>query len=98
MIFMGRTITQKILAAHTDEKEVYPGNFIMVKADKCLANDITAPIAIKEFRKIVNGTNRGVFDRDKVILVLDHFVPNKDIKSAEQSKFVREFANHGEQT
>ncbi len=93
---MGRTITQKILAAHTDEKEVCPGDFIMVRADKCLANDITAPIAINEFRKIVKGTNRGVYDRDKIILVLDHFTPNKDIKSAEQSKFVREFAKQQE--
>ncbi|MHA1727649.1 MAG: 3-isopropylmalate dehydratase large subunit [Promethearchaeota archaeon] len=90
---MGQTISEKILAAHTDDKkDVYPGEFILVKVDKCLANDITAPIAINEFRKIVEGTENGVYDTHRIILVLDHFVPNKDIKSAEQSKFVRDFA------
>ena len=77
---MGHTITEKILASHTEEKEVFPGDFILAKIDKCLANDITAPIAIREFRKIVEGTNRSVYDKDKIILVLDHFTPNKDIK------------------
>ena len=84
------TLAEKILAAHTDRKSVSPGEFINVRADVVLSNDITAPIAIKEFRKI--GVKK-VFDPSKVIMVADHFVPNKDIISAEQTKFVRDFAN-----
>ena len=83
------TLVEKILAAHTDQKEVSPGEFINVRVDLILANDITAPIAIREFQRI--GVDR-VFDPKKVVMVPDHFVPNKDIASAEQAKLMREFA------
>lgn len=86
---MGMTIAQKILANHAGLDTVMPGELINAKVDMVLGNDITAPVAIKEFRKI--GVNR-VFDRDRIALVPDHFTPNKDIKSAEQSKMLREFA------
>ncbi|HLE17174.1 MAG TPA: 3-isopropylmalate dehydratase large subunit [Syntrophales bacterium] len=86
---MGMTITEKILCAHTDHKEVCPGMLINAKVDIALGNDITAPIAIAEFRK--TGAVK-VFDKDKVVLVPDHFTPNKDISSAEQSKILRDFA------
>ena len=86
---MGMTITEKILAAHAGAKEVRPGELINAKVDIALGNDITAPIAIKEFRK---AGARKVFDRKKVVLVPDHFTPNKDIDAAEQCKFLREFA------
>ena len=82
------TLTEKILAAHTDKKKVSPGEFINVRVDLILANDITAPIAIKEFRRI--GLNK-VFDSNKIVMVPDHFVPNKDIASAEQVKLMRDF-------
>ena len=84
------TLAEKILAAHTDRKDIVPGEFVNVRADMVLANDITAPIAIKEFRRI--GVNK-VFDPKKIVMVADHFVPNKDIISAEQTKFMREFAH-----
>jgi len=83
------TLAEKILAAHTDKKTVSPGEFINVRVDLVLSNDITAPIAIKEFRRI--GVDR-VFDPQKVVMVPDHFVPNKDILSAEQAKLMRKFA------
>jgi 3-isopropylmalate/(R)-2-methylmalate dehydratase large subunit len=83
------TITEKILCQHTDLKEVHPGMLINAKVDIALGNDITAPIAIKEFRK-AGGVR--VFDRDKVVLVPDHFTPNKDINSAQQCKLIRKFA------
>jgi 3-isopropylmalate/(R)-2-methylmalate dehydratase large subunit len=83
------TLAEKILAAHVDEREVSPGEFVNVRVDLILANDITAPIAIKEFQRI--GVGR-VFDPQKVVMVPDHFVPNKDIASAEQAKLMREFA------
>jgi len=83
------TITEKILAAHAGLKEVSPGELINAKVDIALGNDITAPIAISEFRKA--GAKK-VFDREKVVLVPDHFTPNKDIKAAAQCKIVREFA------
>ena len=86
---MGMTITEKILCAHTDLKEVHPGMLINARVDIALGNDITAPIAIAEFRK--TGASH-VFDKDKVVLVPDHFTPNKDISSAEQSKILRDFA------
>jgi len=88
---MGRamTITEKILAAHAGKEQVEPGELINARVDLVLGNDITAPVAIKEFEKI--GVDQ-VFDRDAVALVPDHFTPNKDIKSAEQAKKVREFA------
>jgi 3-isopropylmalate/(R)-2-methylmalate dehydratase large subunit len=82
-------LAEKILAAHTDKKEVSPGEFINVRVDMILSNDITAPIAIREFRRI--GVER-VFDPSKIVMVPDHFVPNKDIPSAEQAKLMREFA------
>lgn len=86
---MEMTITEKILCAHTDLKEVHPGMLINARVDIALGNDITAPIAIAEFRK--TGASQ-VFDKDKVVLVPDHFTPNKDISSAEQSKILRDFA------
>jgi len=76
---MGMTITEKILARHADKDEVKPGELINARIDIALSNDITAPIAIELFKK--SGAKK-VFDREKVVLVLDHFVPNKDIKSA----------------
>jgi len=85
---MGMTMAQKILAAHAGVELVEPGQFVDVKVDVVLANDITAPIAIREFTRI--GVE-GVFDRDKVIMVPDHFAPNRDIKSAEQCKVLRDF-------
>ena len=86
---MGNTITEKILMAHTGQKEITAGQLINAKVDIALGNDITAPIAIKEFRK---AQGKKVFDKDKIALVLDHFTPNKDISSAQQCKFIREFA------
>jgi 3-isopropylmalate/(R)-2-methylmalate dehydratase large subunit len=86
---MGMTITEKILAAHAGKKTVAPGELISSKLDMVLGNDITAPVAIKEFRKI--GAEK-VFDKERIALVPDHFTPNKDIKSAEQVKMLLEFA------
>jgi 3-isopropylmalate/(R)-2-methylmalate dehydratase large subunit len=83
------TLAEKILAAHAGKEKVDPGELINVSADLVLANDVTAPIAIKEFQRI--GVKR-VFDPQKVVMVPDHFVPNKDILSAEQTKLMREFA------
>jgi 3-isopropylmalate/(R)-2-methylmalate dehydratase large subunit len=92
---MGMTITEKILAAHAGVERVEPGQLIDAKLDLVLANDITAPIAIREFEKI--GVDR-VFDRERVVLVADHYAPNKDIKAAEQCKQVRDFARTREVT
>ena len=90
---MSQTITEKILAAHCGKKNVHPGEFIEADADIVLGNDITAPPAIKEFEKIGVKT---VFNKEKIMLVPDHFTPNKDIKSAQQVKMMREFAKkHG---
>ncbi|MCJ7521089.1 MAG: 3-isopropylmalate dehydratase large subunit, partial [Dehalococcoidia bacterium] len=86
---MQMTLAEKILAAHCGKERVSPGELISVRVDLVLANDITAPLAIKEFRRI--GVDR-VFDPQKVVMVPDHFVPNKDIASAEQAKMMREFA------
>jgi len=86
---MGMTIGEKILAVHAGKDKVSPGEFIEAKVDIALANDITAPLAIKEFE--ASGAKK-VFDKEKVVLVPDHFVPNKDIKSAIQSKMLRDFA------
>ena len=86
---MGMTMTQKILAAHAGLDSVAPGQLIKAKLDIVLGNDITTPVAVNEFKKA--GFD-GVFDKDKIAIVLDHFVPNKDIKAAEQSKQCREFA------
>jgi 3-isopropylmalate/(R)-2-methylmalate dehydratase large subunit len=87
---VGNTITEKILMAHASLKKISTGQLINAKVDIALGNDITAPIAIKEFKK---AQGKKVFDKNKVVLVLDHFTPNKDISSAQQCKFVREFAN-----
>lgn len=90
---MGMTMTQKILAAHAGLDTVHPGQLIEATLDLVLGNDITSPVAIDAFRKA--GVQQ-VFDKEKIALVLDHFVPNKDIKSAEQCRQVRCFAKeHG---
>lgn len=86
---MGMTMTQKILAAHAGLDTVVAGQLINAKLDLVLGNDITTPVAVNEFKKA--GFDH-VFDRERVAIVLDHFVPNKDIKAAEQSKQCREFA------
>ena len=96
---MSHTLTEKILAHHLangqgagslrPEREVWPGDLVEVRVDVVLANDITAPIAIREFNEL--GVDR-VFDVERVVLVADHFVPNKDVKSAEQCRAMREFA------
>ena len=86
---MGMTMTQKILAAHAGLDKVEAGQLISAKLDIVLGNDITTPVAVNEFKK--SGFD-SVFDKDRVAIVLDHFVPNKDIKAAEQSKTCREFA------
>ncbi|HKM03693.1 MAG TPA: 3-isopropylmalate dehydratase large subunit [Lachnospiraceae bacterium] len=86
---MGMTMTQKILAAHAGLEKVEVGQLIEANLDLVLGNDITSPVAIKELEKMnVNG----IFDKDKIALIPDHFVPNKDIKSAEHCKCMREFA------
>ena len=82
-------MSQKILAAHAGLSEVKPGQLIEADLDLVLGNDITSPVAIKEMEKF---NTKSVFDKDKIALVPDHFVPNKDIKSAENCKCVREFA------
>ncbi|MCR5647781.1 MAG: 3-isopropylmalate dehydratase large subunit [Acholeplasmatales bacterium] len=87
---MGMTMSQKILAAHAGLDYVEAGQLIEANLDLVHGNDITTPVAIKEFNKI--GVDK-VFDKDKVVIVPDHFTPNKDIKSAEQCKFIREFAH-----
>ncbi|MBQ8247452.1 MAG: 3-isopropylmalate dehydratase large subunit [Lachnospiraceae bacterium] len=86
---MGMTMTQKILAHHAGLEAVTAGQLINAKLDIVLGNDITTPVAVNEFKKA--GFDR-IFDKDRVAIVLDHFVPNKDIKAAEQSKTCREFA------
>ncbi len=86
---MGMTITEKILAAHAGKKEVKPGEFIEANLDLLLANDITAPLAIKEFKRL--GADK-VFDREKIALVPDHFTPNRDARAAEQCRLLRDFA------
>ncbi len=86
---MGMTMTQKILAAHAGLDKVEVGQLISAKLDIVLGNDITTPVAVNEFTKA--GFDK-VFDKDKIAIVLDHFVPNKDIKAAEQSKQCRQFA------
>lgn len=87
------TITEKILANHAGKKEVHPGELINAGVDLILANDITAPIAINEFKK---AGGRKVFDKERIALIPDHFAPNKDIASAEQCKILREFSKEQE--
>jgi 3-isopropylmalate dehydratase, large subunit (EC 4.2.1.33) len=86
---MGMTITEKIIADHAGKKEVKPGDLVTVKIDLAMANDVTAPLAIKILEKYHIDK---VFDPERIALVLSHFVPAKDIKSAEQAKIVRDFA------
>ncbi|HIT42661.1 MAG TPA: 3-isopropylmalate dehydratase large subunit [Candidatus Caccovicinus merdipullorum] len=86
---MGMTMTQKILAAHAGLPEVKAGQLIEADLDLVLGNDITSPVAINEMKKM---TKQTVFDKDKIALVMDHFIPNKDIKSAENCKCCRDFA------
>lgn len=86
---MGMTMTQKILAAHAGLSEVKAGQLIEAELDLVLGNDITAPVAIKEMEKFNKET---IFHKDKIALVMDHFIPNKDIKSAENCKCCRDFA------
>ena len=86
---MGMTMTQKILAAHAGLDKVVRGQLIEADLDLVLGNDITSPVAINEMSKM---DNNGVFDKDKIALVMDHFIPNKDIKSAENCKCCRDFA------
>ena len=85
---MGMTMTQKILADHAGVKEVHAGELIEANVDIVMANDITGPMALPIFKKMADK----VFDKDRVVLVPDHFTPNKDIKSAENSKAIREFS------
>ena len=92
---MGMTMTQKILAAHAGLESVVAGQLIEADLDLVLGNDITSPVAIHEIEKM---NVEGVFHKDKIALVMDHFVPNKDIKSAEHCKCVREFACKNEIT
>jgi 3-isopropylmalate/(R)-2-methylmalate dehydratase large subunit len=92
---MRHTVAQKILQAHTDQEVGEAGSIVNCKVSSVLANDITAPLSVKSFRAM--GANK-VFDKDKVILVMDHFTPNKDIDSAEQVRGVREFAREMEIT
>ena len=92
---MGMTMTQKILAAHAGLDKVEAGQLILVNLDLVLGNDITSPVAIKEFNNI---GAEGVFDKDKVTMVMDHFAPNKDIKAAQQCKMCRDFCDEKEVT
>ncbi|MGI6513130.1 MAG: 3-isopropylmalate dehydratase large subunit [Syntrophomonadales bacterium] len=90
---MGMTITEKILARHAGKEEVHPGELLNCRVDVVLGNDVTTPVAIEEFEKL--GLER-VFDTTRIVLVPDHFTPNKDIKSAEQAKRMRDFVRkHG---
>lgn len=88
-------MTQKILASHAGLESVKSGQLILVNLDLVLGNDITSPVAIREFNKLGKD---GVFDKEKVTMVMDHFAPNKDIKAAEQCKMCREFCNEKEVT
>ena len=90
------TVAEKIMAAHAGRDETRPGQFVEARVDLALGNDITAPLAIKAFNDELGGGK--VFDKEKVVLVPDHFTPNKDIKSAEQAKILREFAREQDLT
>ena len=92
---MAMTMTQKILAAHSGRESVCAGELILADLDLVLGNDITSPVAIKEFAKLGKDS---VFDRNKVTMVMDHFAPNKDIKAAEQCKMCRDFCTEKEIT
>ncbi len=90
---MSMTMTQKILAYHAGLESVKAGQLVLVNVDRVLGNDITSPVAIREYERI--GTN-GVYDREKVTMVMDHFAPNKDIKAAVQCKMCRDFCEKEE--
>ncbi|RCW61182.1 MULTISPECIES: 3-isopropylmalate dehydratase large subunit [Halanaerobium] len=92
---MGMTMIEKILAAHSDRDELKPGEIVNARVDMVLGNDITTPVAVKEFEKI--GVDK-VFDKDRIAIVPDHFTPNKDIKAAEQVNMIRKFAKKYEIT
>ncbi len=92
---MGMTMTQKILAHHAGLERVEAGQLVLVNLDRVLGNDITSPVAIKEFDRI---GAKDVFDKDKVTMVMDHFAPNKDVKSATQCKVCRDFCSAHEVT
>jgi len=92
MQIMGLTITEKILRDHCQNKKAVAGDYIMAEIDKCLANDITAPIAIEVFEKVIEDSKAEVFDYSKIVLIPDHFTPNKDVASAAQCKILRDFA------
>ncbi|MBQ8207931.1 MAG: 3-isopropylmalate dehydratase large subunit [Clostridia bacterium] len=92
---MSMTMTQKILAAHAGLDKVEAGQLILCELDRVLGNDITSPVAIREFNNI--GV-KNVYDKDKVTMVMDHFAPNKDIKAAVQCKMCRDFCNEKEVT
>ena len=87
---MGMTLAEKILAAHSGKKVVSPGDLITVKVDLVMANDITAPIAIRQFHNL--GV-KDVFDKQRVVFVPSHFVPARDVATAEQFKVMRELAS-----
>lgn len=90
---MGSTMTQKLLAAKCGQREVRPGQLVMCSLDMVLGNDITAPVAIREFERL---NRKEVFNKRRIALVPDHFVPNKDIKSAQQAAVMRQFARRME--
>lgn len=92
---MGMTMTQKILAAHAGLESVQAGDLIAARLDLVLGNDITAPVAIDEFRKAGFGQ---VFDKEKIAIVLDHYTPCKDIKAAQLCKKARDFAREQQLT
>jgi 3-isopropylmalate/(R)-2-methylmalate dehydratase large subunit len=91
-IAMGLTITEKILRSHSNNNSLVAGDFGLIKVDKCLANDITAPIAIDVYNSVLDERDRSVFDKNKIILIPDHFTPNKDVDSAIQAQKLRSFA------
>ncbi len=92
---MGMTMIEKILAAHSDQDELKPGDIVNARVDMVLGNDITTPVAVNEFNKI--GVDK-VFDKERIAIVPDHFAPNKDIKAAEQVNMIRKFAHKHEIT
>ena len=92
---MSMTMTQKILASHAGLDSVEAGQLVLAKLDRVLGNDITSPVAIREFNKLGKD---GVYDKDKVTMVMDHFAPNKDIKAAVQCKMCRDFCGEKEIT
>ena len=96
---MAYTVAEKILAAHAGLETVRAGQFVEVDVDIVLSNDITAPISIREFEKLAGDDGAfKVFDPERVVMVADHFAPNKDIKSAQQCLVLRQFAREQDLT